>query len=304
MQDFDHLLIVLTEIRPLINANWIFLISNNNARLRGASKASALAIPRGDAIWTVQQLLGYFSKGRYFLVFSSSAAITGTFLPDLCMSGWYTETCLILVHDFQRAVFVWPDWETGWQICWEPVLKGKQSRKAGHSSRIPLEGTGSGCSCVPKDELMGKKPAWMNSGFWLEVRTNDESSSPLKKRPGHPGGSQGCHKLEQREKQKGQKPLITLMILWLHWIYKTILLVHKKVNRMLAVLRVRTMESMLRTSEFPLHCRSWTEWHIWSFVYQIQKLPLEHGCWYQSLCANSSYQVFYRGWQAEGSTWE
>lgn len=50
MQGFDHLLIVLTEIRLLINANCIFLISNNNARLRYASKASTLAILRGDAI--------------------------------------------------------------------------------------------------------------------------------------------------------------------------------------------------------------------------------------------------------------
>lgn len=59
MKGFDRLLIVLTEIRPLIIADWIFLKSDNNARLRGGSKASLLVILRGDVIWTVQQLPGY-----------------------------------------------------------------------------------------------------------------------------------------------------------------------------------------------------------------------------------------------------
>lgn len=57
MQGFDYLLIVLTEIRLLINASWIFLISN--ARLRGASKACLLVVLRGDVIWS--ELPGYFS---------------------------------------------------------------------------------------------------------------------------------------------------------------------------------------------------------------------------------------------------
>lgn len=51
----------------------------------------------------------------------------------------------------------------------------------GHSSRIPLKGSEPGCPYVPKDELMGKKPAWLKKELWLELRAIGESLSPFKK---------------------------------------------------------------------------------------------------------------------------
>lgn len=57
IQGFDHLLIALTEIRPLNNAKWLFLTSNSHARLRGASKRSLLGSLRRDVSWTIQPWL-------------------------------------------------------------------------------------------------------------------------------------------------------------------------------------------------------------------------------------------------------
>lgn len=88
MQGFDHLLIVLTEIRPLINANRIFLVSNNNSWLGGSSKASLLVILRGGVIWTLHQWpLQRVVLLRYSLLLQPSQKHSCL----ICTSWWYTE---------------------------------------------------------------------------------------------------------------------------------------------------------------------------------------------------------------------